>query len=151
MTRVPFHALLVASVAILAGCSGALTESSADAVPATLEAIPSAPAIATAEESQPSDARTPDLEAFCELALPMLVLVEREHVGSEAHVAQFTALGEVAPEDLVDVIANLERHFDVAVSPSDPDSQDSVNFPASIREDGVVLTEAITERCDAAV
>ena len=40
---------------------------------------------------------------------PMLVPVERALVGSDAHVAQFAALGEVAAECLVGIIAKLER------------------------------------------
>jgi hypothetical protein len=150
MTHVPLHTLLAASVAVLAACSGTPADPSGDAPPVTLEAVPTAPAVATQAEPTDGPAAGADLAAFCELGTPMLIPVEREHVGSEAHVAQFAALGEVAPEDLVEVIANLEQHYDVAVSPSDPDSQNYENFPPGIQDDARVLVEAIEERCGAA-
>ena len=117
----------------------------------TLEAVPTAPVIVAQAGPTQGACAGADLDAFCELGTPMLTPVERAHVGSDAHVAQFAAPGEVAPEGLVDVIANLEQRYGVAVSPSDPDSQDHVNFPASVQDDARVLAEAIEERCDAAV
>ncbi|MCB2413271.1 hypothetical protein LGT39_10495 [Demequina sp. TTPB684] len=146
ITNVPFYAFLAATVVVLAGCSGGPGASSGDNPPTTLAEVPSAPVIVTADAA---DAREADLDAFCELGLQMLLLVEQEFVGSDEHVAQFTALGEVAPDDLVEHIANLEEHYDVAVSPSDPDSQKYENFPASIQGDANELVTAIETRCDA--
>jgi hypothetical protein len=151
MTVVPLHVVLAAAVLLVAGCSGGRDASSDVAALTTLAEVPDAPVAITAEAPEPSPSTAVDLEAFCALGKPMLIPVQPAHVGSDAHVAQFAALGEVAPDDLVDVIAALGHHYDVAVSPLDSDSQKYENFPASIQADAATLVTAIEDRCDAAV
>lgn len=145
-SRSALPVLALASALLLVACSpaDAPAEGTRDATPdapvsAPVE-VPDAPTIAATSDEF-------DLAAFCEAAAPMLVPVEREFIGSEEHVAQFTALAKVAPEELEDVIASLEAHYDTAVRPADPDSQDFKNFPASIQEDALALDAEVRERC----
>ena len=143
-SRSALPVLALASALLLVACSpaDAPAEGTRDATP---DAPVSAPVEAPDAPEAPGDEF--DLAAFCEAAAPMLVPVEREFIGSDEHVAQFTALAEVAPEELEDVIASLEAHYDTAVSPADPDSQDFKNFPAPIQEDALALDSEVRERC----
>lgn len=149
-SRSALPVLALASALLLAACSP--TEGPADA-PAdgtqgpTPDAVVSAPVETSDAPAVEGSGEEFDLAAFCEAAAPMLVPVEREFIGSDEHVAQFTALGEVAPEELEDVIDSLEAHYGTAVSPSDPDSQDFKNFPASIQDDALALDAEVRERC----
>ena len=89
-----------------------------------------------------------NLEVFCERGLELLEPVPRPFIGTADHVAQFTALREVALEDLVDMIALMEAHHDTAVDPGNPDSQNFENFPQPVQDAAVYLTDEINVRCE---
>lgn len=142
-----FAAIAVAALALTACTSGDTDGPDATASAAVL--LPSPPA--STPLPQPSnESQSFDKSIFCERAEPMMVLVEREFVGSDAHVEQFVALSEVAPEDLVGVIDRMEEFYRTSVSPAEPESQNWDNFPASIQADAIALVDGITEICEAA-
>ena len=89
-----------------------------------------------------------DLDKFCERGLELLEPVPRPFIGTADHVAQFTALREVAPEELVDKIALMEAHYDTAVDPGNPESQNFDNFPQPVQDAAVYLTDEINARCE---
>lgn len=81
------------------------------------------------------------------MAEPLLVPVAREFVGSDAHVEQFVALSEVAPEELVAVIDRMGEFYRSSVSPEQPESRNWDNFPASVQADAIALVDGIEEIC----
>lgn len=103
-------------------------------------ATPAAPATSQAATSF-------DRDVFCERAEPLLTLVPREFVGSDAHVEQFVSLSEVAPEELVAVIDRMGEFYRSSVSPEQPESQNWDNFPASVQADALALVDGIEEIC----
>lgn len=88
-----------------------------------------------------------DREAFCSVAAPLRVAVDREFVGSDAHVQQLSDLADVAPHDLMDVIETMTDHYEANVSPADPESQNFDNFPAHIQRAALELDSSIQELC----
>ncbi len=129
---VPVVVSVVGLAAMLAGCTG------------------SPDAGASSNATSPITASSaPNLDEFCELGLELLEPVPRPFIGTDDHVARFTALLEVASEDLVDTIALLEAHYDTSVDPDDPDSQNFDSFPAPVQDGALYLTDEINARCDA--
>ncbi len=130
-------AALIASVAAgLAACERDEPDASA-AAPTTTEApAPTGDAPAAA-----------DPVAFCEAAAPLLVVVPREFVGTDEHVALFDDLAAVAPDELQDDIALLRAHYQDHVSPANPASQDFENFPPDVQEAALRLSGELTDRC----
>lgn len=102
---------------------------------------------APADDASPAPSGDP-LDVFCERAAVLRVPVERPFVGSAEHVEMWDDIAEVAPADLREDIETMSDHFEFDVDPSDPDSQDFVNFPAHIQDTALALDEDISERCD---
>jgi len=120
--------------------------------PASAAASASVPAAASATPAPGVPSPTPataafDRVEFCDTAEPLLVPVAQEFVGSDAHVEQFVALSEVAPEELVAVIDRMGEFYRSSVSPEQPESQNWDNFPASVQADAIALVDGIEEIC----
>ncbi|MGY6501865.1 MAG: hypothetical protein ACXIVQ_13370 [Acidimicrobiales bacterium] len=96
--------------------------------------------------ASPADTAAPDPD-LCAVAAPLLVVVPREHVGSDGHVAELEALLAVAPEEIVDDVAVMVDHYRDAVSPAVPASQDFVNFPPVVQDTAVRVQGFLTDRC----
>lgn len=116
---------------LLTGCTGAATTNQPDAVVATSQAPGS----------------EFDLDAFCDAVQPLIVPVPREYVGSAEHVADFDAVIEVAPNDLVEDITTLRDHFEFDVHVSDPESQNFENFSQEVQEVALVVDGAFRQMC----
>ena len=96
---------------------------------------------------EPSPSPTFDAGPLCEAAEPLLVAVPREFVGTTEHLRLFTDIIAVAPADLVTELTTLRTHFDLAVDPDDPASQDFVNFPPAVQEAALFVDQELRARC----
>lgn len=150
-TRLLSVAVLGLAAASMTGCSGSpVTEgTTAGGGPATTAPADATTTSAPASTTEAADSTAASIDDFCALALPFLRPVERAYVGSDEQVADLEALGEVAPDDLVDLIADITRFYDESVSPANPDSQDFVNFPSAMQDKTMRLQNEIPERCNA--
>lgn len=146
------RAALVATIGavVLAGCSlgGPTVDPANDPAPPAVEddSVDADQGEAGDQDAVVDDDEF-DLAAYCARATPMTVPVEREFVGTDEHVQMFRDLRAVAPEELDAAIALLIDHYDLDVSPSDPDSQDYENFPADVQEAAQLLGDDIAARC----
>ena len=137
-------AVTLAALALTACAGDGSASGAGDSAPAGA----SAPSVASAPAPAPASAAAGfDVELFCERAAPMMVVVPREFVGSDEHVQLFTALSEVAPEDLVELVEGLEDFYRTSVSPLNPESQNWVNFPSAVQADIDTLLDRYRATC----
>lgn len=87
------------------------------------------------------------LEEFCPVAAETLVVVDREFVGSDAHIDLFDRLIEVAPSEAVADLELVRDHFEHNVDPAVESSQDFVNFPADIQAAATRAQQYISDKC----
>lgn len=135
--------LTIATVSIIAtGCTANPGTPEPESTPT--QAPASAP---SGQPTPPSEPTGDGADDFCDHTDTLLGQVPREYVGSDEHVAMLNGLGDIAPERYQDDLYRLADFFDTQVSPSNPDSQNFVNFPADIQELALGLDQGIREEC----
>ncbi|PKQ25393.1 MAG: hypothetical protein CVT64_10355 [Actinobacteria bacterium HGW-Actinobacteria-4] len=126
----------------LAACSGT------DAEPAVTDVAPVAGGGASGDPATPEPVATLTLVDYCVVVAPFLQPVERAYVGSDQHVADIAELKELSEPALAEALELLERHYDEAVDPANPDSQNFPSFPEDVKAAALFVDSELRALCE---
>lgn len=88
-----------------------------------------------------------DVEAFCAAVAPVEQVAATEGGGSDEHVAALDAVVGTAPAEAYDAIVQLREHYEFAVDPADPTTQDPEAFPPHVSTALSTYEAAVAEHC----